>query len=105
MAAASSGLAPSVSSKSLRAEFLNYVATIPDDQLGEEMAISEPAGMERWERCSRNSKTPQSICRYKPVQNQTQCDYFLCLTSSCSSLACNHVHKLFRVSLGIFPPA
>lgn len=43
MAAASSELAPSVSSKSLRAELLNDVAIIPDDQV-EEMAVSKPQG-------------------------------------------------------------
>lgn len=47
MGAASSDLAPSVSSKSLRAEFLNCVAIIPNDHLGEEMATSKPAGTEK----------------------------------------------------------
>lgn len=60
MAAASSGLAPSVSRKSLRAEFLNYVAIIPDDQLGEGMAVSKPAVTERCEHCSYNPKTLHS---------------------------------------------
>lgn len=65
MAAASSGLAPSFSSKSLREEFLNCVAIIPSDQLGEEMATSKPAGTERCERCSRNTRTRHS--RYAGV--------------------------------------
>lgn len=68
MAAASSGLVSSVSSKSLGAEFLNYVAIIQDDQLGEEMAVSKPAGTERCEHCSHNPKTLHSqIRRQKPV--------------------------------------
>lgn len=58
MAAASSELAPSVSSKSLRAELLNDVAIIPDDQV-EEMAISKPQG-QRCERCSHNPETLHS---------------------------------------------